>query len=142
MPDNHKIYDEEPVEYCTKCYSLKIKYEDAIDGDCCMDCGCTETATASIEDWERLYESRYGHKFVEKSDNPRTSLWFKMPLSKLKVAFYRSEHFYEILNRLYPRFPHGLSKTEMVILLFDKLCKDGRIDDLRYLMWKEERSKE
>ena len=31
-------YDDEPVVYCSRCYSLKIKYEEAIDSDCCMEC--------------------------------------------------------------------------------------------------------
>lgn len=137
MPGNHKDYDEEPVTYCSRCYSLKIKHEDITDSDVCMDCGCTETKTADIGTWERLYERRYGKKFVERSDDPRDSIFFKMPVNKLKSMLYRKGNSINIIHRLYHYFPKGLSKSESIILLFDKLCKDGRMDDLRMELYIE-----
>ena len=38
--DNLQECDEDSVIYCTKCYSLKIKYEESIDMDCCADKDC------------------------------------------------------------------------------------------------------
>ena len=69
MSDKNNIedYNTEPVTYCARCYSLKIKHEDALDADYCGECGSTDTAEASIEEWERLFERRYGHKYAEKS---------------------------------------------------------------------------
>mgnify|MGYP004589275715 CR=1 FL=1 len=47
------------VDFCSKCYSLKIKYEDSIGMDCCEDCGCTDFKTASFDEWEKLYKEGY-----------------------------------------------------------------------------------
>lgn len=133
--DKHADYDEEPVEYCSKCYSLKIKHIDAVNLDCCMDCGSTETATASISDWERMYEHRYGHKFLKRHNDPRDSVWFRMPVYKLKAHVYRSPKLNDIIHKLYPHFPEGYTNSEKVLLLFDALTKDGRMDDLRRVLW-------
>lgn len=135
MPDNQNNYNSEPVEYCSRCYSLKIKHEDAIDADCCMECGSTEISTTSIENWERLYEGRYGCKYVEKNNDPRCSVYFKMPIDRLKAKVFRSKDLFRILHKLYPRFPKGLSREDAVILLFDKLSKDNRMDDLRLCLY-------
>lgn len=137
MTDRKKLksYDDEPVEYCLKCYSLKIRYEEAIDTDCCMDCGSTEIGVTDIDTWEHLYKNRYGHKFLQKSDDPRDSVYFRMSLAKLKTELYEDEHYYTFQRALYPHFPKGLSKSDSIILLFDKLGKDNRIDDLRYMLY-------
>lgn len=135
MPENHKIYDDEPVTYCSRCYSLKIKHEEVTDSDICMDCGCTETKTTDISTWERLYERRYGRKYVDRKDTAEDSIYFKMPLSRLKMCLCQSKRLQVILRKLYPAFPQGLTRTESVIVLFDRLSKDNRIDDLRYLLY-------
>lgn len=135
MPDNEKNYNSEPVVYCARCYSLKIRHEDAVDTDCCMECGSTETATTSIGNWERLYEERYGHKFVERGNNPRNSIYFKMPVSELKTRLYMDGRWRSMIRQLYPGFPRDLGRADSVILLFDKLSKDGRMDDLRYMLY-------
>lgn len=137
MPENHKDYDEEPVTYCSRCYSLKIKHEDITDSDVCMDCGCTETKTTDISTWEKLFERRYGRKFVDRSTDPRNSIYFKMSLQKLKSVFYKKKDNMSIIHQLYPRFPKGLSTSESIILLFDRLCEDNRIDDLRYILYEQ-----
>ena len=129
-------YDEEPVIYCSKCYSLKIKYEEAIDAECCMDCGCSDTSVSSIEEWEKLYEKRYGHKYVVKNTDPKKSYIFKLPINKLKDKVYNSPLWYVIIHSLYPKFPGGLDKADSIILLFDKLIKDNRLDDLRLVLLK------
>lgn len=128
-------YDAEPVAYCKHCYSLKVKHEDSIDADCCMDCGSTEIGTTDIHSWERLYQERYGVKYVEKNRDPRDSVYFKMTIEALKTYLYHSGKLYPIAHGLYSRFPGGYNKEESVILLFDRLCKDNRIDDLRYMLY-------
>lgn len=56
-------YNNEPVYYCRHCLSLKIK---VVGGyDFCDECGSTSIATTHIENWEKLYEERYGNKFLE-----------------------------------------------------------------------------
>lgn len=134
-------YDSEPVIYCARCYSLKIKHEDSIGADVCTECGCSDTLTSSIEDWERLYERRYGHKFTVKNEDPKTSFIFKLPLEKLKDKVYESSAWREIIKALYPGFPGGLGRADSIILFFDKLVKDSRIADLKLLLLKRINSK-
>jgi len=131
---NDNDYDLEPVVYCARCYSLKIRYEEAIDADCCMECGCSDILTSSIEEWEKLYESRYGSKYTERSNDPKTSPIFKFSIKKLKEMVFESDSWEYIIKRLYPRFQKGLKKSDSIILLFDRLIHDNRLDDLRYLL--------
>lgn len=135
MPDKTKDYDEEPVQYCARCYSLRIMHDDTTDSDICSVCGSTDIATTTIDRWEKLYENRYGHKFVNRSNDPRDSIYFKMSIAKLKTKLYYSKYLQPILYSLYPHFPQGLSKSESVIMLFDQLSKDNRIDELRYMLY-------
>ena len=136
LSNNERLqdYDSEPVEYCSRCYSLKIKYEEAIDADCCADCGCSDILTTTIDHWEELYKNRYGTKFVEKGTDPRKSPIFKLSIKKLKEKVYYHSSYKDIIYKLYPHFPRKLSKAESVILLFDKLIRDNRLDDLRLLL--------
>ena len=80
-------YDSEPVNYCTKCYSLGIKYEESIGMDCCSQCGCTDFKTTSFFEWEKLYMNRYGHKYVEKTNDVRMSPIFQLSPDKLKARY-------------------------------------------------------
>lgn len=129
--ERKREYDEEPVKFCANCYSLKVKYEDAVDADCCAECGSLNIREANIREWERLYEERYGRKLIEGESNPRKSAYFNMSIEKLKKTLYESKHFNEIVRALYPSFPQGISKADSMVLLFDKLTKEGRIDALR-----------
>jgi hypothetical protein len=36
-----------------------------------------------------------------------------------------------IIHSLYPRFPRGLGKADAIIMLFNFLIRDNRLDDLR-----------
>ena len=130
-----KEYDEEPVCYCARCYSLNILHNDDIGLDWCGECGCPDILETSIEEWEKLYEGRYKHKFAVKGDI-KDSFIFKMSISDLKTELFKSDAFDKILRELYPRFPGGYSKVDSILLLFDKLSKDNRIDDLRLLLIK------
>lgn len=126
-----KDYDEEPVTYCAKCYSLKIVHEDTVGVDCCRECGCSDLLTSSIEEWEKLYERRYGHKYMEDKGSIRNSPIFQMSNDQLKTLVYKSDDWRIICKTLYPSFPVWLSKADSVILLFAKLYQDNRIDDLK-----------
>lgn len=134
-------YDSEPVTYCAKCYSLNIVHEDAIDSDCCGDCGCSDLKTSSIEEWEKLYEGRFGHKFVEKNHDIRKNPIFLLSVSKLKQRVFDSPLCMNLCKAMYPTFPGGLSRADSVILLFAKLCQDNRLDELRIEMIKQSRTK-
>lgn len=135
MPSNFDDYNDDPVLYCSRCYSLKIKHEDVTDTDCCMNCGCTEVKETDIDIWESLYAKRFGHRYTQKGNNPRDSVYFKLTLSDLKTKLYKSNSLKKIATRLYPSFPKGLNKFDTVVFLFDKLMKDNRVDDLRYLLY-------
>lgn len=126
-------YNSEPVFFCANCYSLKIGQEEHL-GDYCMDCGSTNTKESSIEEWEKLYERRYGHQYIVKSNNQRKSPVFEMSPSKLQDMLYESPAYNEIITGLYPKVPGGLTKIEKVAWLFDKLRKDGRMDDLKFAL--------
>lgn len=134
--DNYDEYNIEPVVYCKRCYSLKIKYEPDIDSDCCMECGCTDTDTASIGEWEKLYEKRYGKKFTEKSNDIRKSPIFNLPISKLKKRLYDCPQWLNVIRGVYPRFPRGLGKADSITLLFDKITRDNKLDELRIQLMK------
>ena len=57
---NNKIceYDKEPVYYCPRCLSLEIKADiNTFDR--------LKMLATSIFEWERMYEARYGFKFLE-----------------------------------------------------------------------------
>ena len=59
-------YNEVPVLYCKHCLSLNIRNIPRMeDSDYCDDCGSTDIGECSIEEWETLYENRYGHKYLE-----------------------------------------------------------------------------
>ena len=97
-------------------------------------------AVLSFEEWQQKYESKYGHKLAEKSDDPKSSFIFKLSLEELKNKVFNSEKCKEIIHAMYPKFPRGLSKADSVILLFDKLVKENRISDLKlYLLNKLKR---
>lgn len=129
-------YNSEPVRFCSKCLSLKIKYEEVLDMDCCGECGCTDITEDTIENWENLYKTRYGHPFISKDADIKKSHIFKMSFSKLMTKVSECPKWESIISNMYPHFPSGLSKTDSIVLLFDKLIKDNQLDKLRTLMYK------
>lgn len=70
MSNEDKIneYNSEPVYYCANCLSLGIVEEGGVEY--CKECGSLAVCSTSIENWEYLYEKRYGKKFIKK--NPKT----------------------------------------------------------------------
>lgn len=136
---NTEIYDNEPVVYCLRCYSLKIGHEDFTDVDFCMDCGSTETGETDIHTWERLYSGRYGHPFVNRKGSASGSIYFNMDIPSLKARLYKSEYLDTVIRRMYPGFPRGMTKTDKVLMFFDKLAKDGRMNEMRFNLYDCER---
>lgn len=130
-------YDSEPVTYCARCYSLKIKHEDVLDLDCCADCGSTDILETSIDDWEKKYERRYRHKFVQKEEDPKKTYIFKLSIEQLKTKVYQSERWRDIIKAIYPHFPGGYGKADSIILFFDTLFRQNRLDDLRLTLFKQ-----
>ena len=60
-------YNQEPVFYCRKCLSLKIRDVEHIDNsEYCDDCSSTDIAQASVNEWEAMYVARYGHRLTDK----------------------------------------------------------------------------
>lgn len=60
-------YNKEPVYYCIHCLSLKIMKEE--DFDYCDECGSTDIAQTSIENWEKLYKEKYSSSSNNTKDN-------------------------------------------------------------------------
>lgn len=129
-------YDSEPVKYCAKCYSLKVMYDDTLEADYCGDCGCSDILETSVEVWEKKYEERYGHKFAVKNEDPRKSFIFSLTLEQLKTRVYKSEKWKEIVYALYPNFPAYYSKADSLILFFHTIIMQGRLNDLKLLLFK------
>lgn len=135
--EGYSDYDEEPVRYCARCYSLKIKYEEGLDSECCAECGSTDILEAPIDEWEKMYERRYGHKFAVKEENPEKSFVFSLSTDELKTKIYKSDTWKEIIKTLYPNFPGGLSKTDSIILFFDTIIRQNRLNELKLLLFKQ-----
>lgn len=131
-----KEYDEEPVAYCKRCYSLNVRHDDDMNIDYCGDCGGTEILETDIWNWEEMYRERYGHRLVDDRRNPRKSMFFNVGIRELKRIVMRHEQLERIWRKMYEKMPKGLTREESVIVLFDKLGKDNRIDDLRYFLYR------
>ena len=129
-------YEDEPVKYCPRCLSLKIKYEEIRDTEYCGDCGCTDIEEAPIDVWERKYKAKYGHSFVEKGNDPKKSPIFQMTRIELRKKVYDSPKWKNIIEAMYPSFPGGLSKIDSILLFFDKLIRENKLDDLKLLLIK------
>lgn len=62
-------YNKEPVMYCKKCLSLKIRDAGLPDLLYCDECGSAEILTTTIDEWETLYRNKYGFKYLDKNYN-------------------------------------------------------------------------
>lgn len=61
--DAKEEYNKEPVYYCRKCLSLKIKALDSFI-DFCDECGGTDIAITDIYTWQEMYKSKYNKDFL------------------------------------------------------------------------------
>lgn len=53
------------VAYCPHCLSLAIRVIDrAFESDYCDECGNTQIEIADFDTWEKMYEEKYGHKYL------------------------------------------------------------------------------
>lgn len=138
MEDNARYEEQEsePWFYCATCLSPNIQHEDALDMDCCGNCGSADIVSSTFEEWEAAYISKYGHKYVQKTEDPRKTFIYNLSLEKLKTRVYKSDKWKEIIHSLYPSFPEGYSRADSVILFFDKLIGQGRLGELRMLLLK------
>lgn len=135
-------YDLEPVSYCPKCYSLKIGYIPGVDdSDYCMNCGCIDVVRGNIFEWEKLYETRYGHKYVV----PRKSyeghpLW-NLSVKDLRKTVLESSYWQEIIQEVYPDWKHYGNIVDTVYLFFDKVIGDRLLPRLKKILINRQRDK-
>lgn len=99
-----------------------------------MHCGCSEIKTTSIQQWERMYEERYGHKYVEKHTDPKRRALYKLTTEELKEKLYNEPSWKWIIKQIYPAFPDYLGRADSILLFFDKLMKEKRQDELREIL--------
>ncbi len=59
-------YNNMPVHYCKQCLHLGILVEGS--EVFCKHCNSTQIEDAHIEDWEKLYELKYGEKYIDGTD--------------------------------------------------------------------------
>lgn len=128
-------YDLEPVSYCPKCYSLKIGYIPGIeDSDYCMECGCLDVVTGNIFDWERLYENRYGHKYVKKTKRTEGHPVWNLSPNDLRKMLVESRYSRDIIKEIYPDWNIKGSIVDTVYLFIDEILKDGYLPRLKKIM--------
>ena len=138
MPDAIQVndYDSEPVRYCARCYSLKVKYDEEMESEYCDECGSSDILELPFEAWEKKYEQRYGHKFAVKTEDPKKTFIFNLSVEDLKKKVCNSDKWKEIIKSMYPSFPGGLTKAEAIILFFHTIIKENKLTDLKFLLLK------
>lgn len=57
-------FNKVPVCYCKNCLSLRIMILDE-QQDFCDTCGGMDIGTTDIDTWDKMYQEKYKHKFVE-----------------------------------------------------------------------------
>lgn len=58
--------NEEPVFYCEECLSLRILSLEDTDTLYCDTCGNTSINSCSIEEWDKKYQEKYNHPYINK----------------------------------------------------------------------------
>jgi ribosomal protein S27AE len=56
--------DEDKVLYCPTCLSLQIMGVDGTDICYCGKCGSTDIKEIDFDEWDKLYQKKYGKKFM------------------------------------------------------------------------------
>ena len=127
-------YDSEPVMYCANCLSLKILHNDTLDMDYC-DCGCTDIRECLPEEWEKKYERKYGKKYLEKKDIKRSPIW-QLSFSELMNKVSDSPKWQDIIKAVYGHLPKGMGKVDSIVVFFDRLIRENKLDMLRTILYK------
>ena len=63
--DKKNDYNNEPVYFCASCLSLSVMNYTGIVDCYCGHCTSTRIIVGNIYQWEKLYEEKYGHKFLD-----------------------------------------------------------------------------
>lgn len=59
-------YNDEPVFYCERCMSLRIRFVNGLsNSEYCDNCGSTEINQSNIEDWRQQFKDKYGYDHLE-----------------------------------------------------------------------------
>lgn len=65
--ERKRQYNDEQIYYCKNCLSLRVRDVAHIENsEYCDECGSTNIQQTTIEEWETLYKTKYGHKFLDK----------------------------------------------------------------------------
>ena len=65
--ESKQEYNNEPVFYCTKCLSLRIRHIIHMnESEYCDTCGSTDISQTDIDTWNKLYKEKYGHEYLNK----------------------------------------------------------------------------
>jgi len=69
LPDKKEYSQEEinsiDVYYCADCLSLRIRSTEE-DLYFCDSCCSADIERANIQEWDKLYQARYGHSYLTK----------------------------------------------------------------------------
>ena len=132
----HEENDIESWGYCSVCLSPKIKFDDTVDSYYCADCGCTTLCESSFEEWEEKYKKRYKKAYLKIKKDITKSPIFKMTVTELMFKLSNYSNWKDVIKDIYGIVPVGLSKTDSIIVFFDKLIKDNKINDLKENLYK------
>ena len=59
-------YNDEPVFYCERCMSLRVRFVQSLsNSEYCDVCGSTDIEQTNIEDWRQQFKDKYGYDHLE-----------------------------------------------------------------------------
>ena len=61
---------------------------------------------------------------------------FNLSLSKLMAKVADCPKWEYIIKQVYNHFPKGVSKADSIVMFFDRLIRDNKLDSLRLLLYK------
>lgn len=132
---NNETINEEPWYYCANCLSPKVGYEDSVGADYCCDCGSTSIHEGIFENWEQQYLKRYKRKYVNQPRNIKNSPIYQMSFVELMKKVSDFPRWEDIIKAIYNTNISGLSKADSIVLFFDRLIRDNKLDELRELLY-------
>lgn len=66
--DEEQDFNNIPVEYCSKCLSLRVMNYTGKYKCYCDECGSVDIRKAHIEDWAKMFEQKYGKCYLPKNN--------------------------------------------------------------------------